>query len=173
MSFKTKDFGFVNDLKRKVETQNTKSYNAWTGIIKRCYNKNSEHYKYYGAKGVTVCEEWKIFSNFKKWYDENYKEGCQIDKDIKGGKVYSLENCVFVSKKDNFKECISRRNNDYLKATGFDSFRIRDLKYFEETPITRGSFKKSLKIRNMKFEDFEETVVFENPKKYTYKLIKK
>ena len=46
----------------------------------------------------SVCEEWKHFSNFKKWFDENYIEGFDIDKDIliKGNKVYSPEACSFV-----------------------------------------------------------------------------
>jgi hypothetical protein len=30
----------------------------------RCYNPKSVNYKWYGAKGITVCERWKKLSNF-------------------------------------------------------------------------------------------------------------
>ena len=33
----------------------------------RCYNPNNSHFKYYGGKGITVCNEWK--DNFKLFYD--------------------------------------------------------------------------------------------------------
>lgn len=35
----------------------TRLYRVWAGIKNRCYNKNSENYKYYGGKGIAVCEE--------------------------------------------------------------------------------------------------------------------
>lgn len=39
------------------------------GIITRCYNKNSKDYKWYGGKGVEVCERWRGkngLANFRK-----------------------------------------------------------------------------------------------------------
>jgi hypothetical protein len=38
------------------------------------------------------------FSQFKAWYDENYREGFQLDKDIlvPGNKIYSPESCRYV-----------------------------------------------------------------------------
>lgn len=32
---------------------------AWEGMISRCYNKNCKGYKNYGARGITVCPEWR------------------------------------------------------------------------------------------------------------------
>lgn len=54
-------------------------------------------------EGCTVCDEWLYFSNFKKWFDENYIEGFQLDKDIiiRGNKVYSPQTCCFVPKEIN------------------------------------------------------------------------
>ena len=66
-------------------------------MIRRCY---SEYYKKHGPtyKVCSVCEEWRYLSNFKKWFDKNYKEGCHLDKDIlvQGNKVYSPDTCCFV-----------------------------------------------------------------------------
>jgi hypothetical protein len=71
------------------------SYSVWKYMITRCYS-NREDYSSY--KGCSVCEEWLYFSNFKKWFDENYIEGYHLDKDIlvKGNKVYSPQTCCFV-----------------------------------------------------------------------------
>ena len=37
----------------------TPEYKVWHGIIQRCYNPKSPNYKYYGARGITVCDEWR------------------------------------------------------------------------------------------------------------------
>lgn len=72
-------------------------YKIWTSMIRRCYSD-----KYHKHKpsyiGCSVCEEWKYFSNFLKFFNENYKEGYVLDKDIiiQGNKVYSPETCCFV-----------------------------------------------------------------------------
>lgn len=42
-----------------------KVYFTWHNMMKRCYNADSKDYQYYGAKGISVCEEWKIFKNFE------------------------------------------------------------------------------------------------------------
>lgn len=41
-----------------------KEYNIWAMMRQRCYNSNAQNYNTYGAKGVTVCEEWKSFKSF-------------------------------------------------------------------------------------------------------------
>lgn len=38
---------------------------SWGSMIQRCTNPNSANYKYYGARGITVCERWvNSFENF-------------------------------------------------------------------------------------------------------------
>lgn len=70
-------------------------------MLKRCYSiKYHEDYPTYIE--CEVCDDWKYYSNFKKWYNENYyecnEERMHLDKDIicKGNKIYSPETCVFV-----------------------------------------------------------------------------
>lgn len=76
---------------------NKKYYNVWSHVIRRCYD-NKFILKYPTYKDVTVCEEWHNFQNFAAWYEENYKEGFHLDKDIlcKDCKIYSPETCAFV-----------------------------------------------------------------------------
>ena len=51
-------------------------YSIWRGIKIRCLNKNHKAYKYYGERGICVCDEWKnSYLVFKKWALENgYQE---------------------------------------------------------------------------------------------------
>ena len=39
-------------------------YGLWKGMHMRCNNPHHQDYKYYGARGVTVCERWKDFASF-------------------------------------------------------------------------------------------------------------
>lgn len=79
----------------------SKSYIRWHDMIHRCYNKKF-HERQPQYKECTVCEEWKNYSIFKKWYNENYytigNEQMDLDKDIlfKKNKVYSPDTCCIV-----------------------------------------------------------------------------
>jgi len=33
-------------------------YRSWASMKTRCYNKNHMHFKYYGGKGIRVCDKW-------------------------------------------------------------------------------------------------------------------
>jgi len=69
----------------------------WRSLIERSGSiKLKEIYTTY--KDVTVCEEWKCFQNFAEWFEKNYIDGWDLDKDIlvKGNKVYSPETCCFI-----------------------------------------------------------------------------
>lgn len=67
-------------------------------MMARCYNKNSCNYKWYGAKNIKVCEEWKNdFFNFRDWALNNgYSKELTLDRiDIE--KDYCPENCRWVT----------------------------------------------------------------------------
>lgn len=42
----------------------TPTYSSWVNMRTRCENPKSTQWKWYGAKGVTVCERWKVFGLF-------------------------------------------------------------------------------------------------------------
>lgn len=75
-----------------------KYYITWYSMLRRCYDSKTQ-IKYTTYIGCTVCEEWLIFSNFKKWMENQDFEGKQLDKDIliRGNKVYSPDSCIFVT----------------------------------------------------------------------------
>lgn len=75
---------------------------TWMMMLKRCYQtKFLQRQPTY--IGCTVCTEWLTFYNFAKWYEENYIEGYELDKDLikKGNKVYSPQTCCFIPHKIN------------------------------------------------------------------------
>lgn len=37
---------------------------TWRGIMTRCYSPNDKDYKYYGARGIKVCPEWRNLRTF-------------------------------------------------------------------------------------------------------------
>lgn len=45
---------------RKPPLRTHKMYGAWAGMINRCHNPNNSSYGRYGAKGIYVCERWRI-----------------------------------------------------------------------------------------------------------------
>ena len=42
----------------------SRTYKSWQKMVARCRCRTSDRYKYYGAKGVSVCDRWGDFANF-------------------------------------------------------------------------------------------------------------
>ena len=77
----------------------TRLYGVWCGMIRRCEETTNPAYRWYGAKGVKVCEEWRRdFQKFFDWsmengYDENAPRGiCTLDRINPYGN-YEPNNC--------------------------------------------------------------------------------
>lgn len=39
-------------------------FRTWRGMIQRCTNPQRQSFKYYGGRGIKVCERWQKFENF-------------------------------------------------------------------------------------------------------------
>jgi len=37
----------------------TREYDSWKHAKQRCFNPNDHAYHWYGARGITMCDEWK------------------------------------------------------------------------------------------------------------------
>lgn len=79
-----------------------KIYLTWKEILKRCYSKNNQQ-KQPTYISCYISEERYNFQNFAEWFENNYREGFALDKDIlqKGNKIYSPKTCAFVPQEIN------------------------------------------------------------------------
>ena len=122
-----------------------KFYNTWNNMIQRCTDPKDKGYKNYGARGITVCEEWLDVRNFIAWAEETHPniEGYTLDR-IDNDKGYSPENCRWA---DKTTQVINRRimKNNKSGYVGVVWY-IRDKKWYANIRINKilkqiGSFK--------------------------------
>lgn len=77
-------------------------YKVWAEMKARCLNSSNNVYRYYGAKGIKVCEAWKrSYLNFRNWAMNNgYKRGLTIDR-IDASGNYEPNNCQWITRSEN------------------------------------------------------------------------
>lgn len=93
-------------------------YKTWKSMRSRCINPKDKDYKDYGARGITVCEEWLDVANFVAWAEKTYPntKGISLDR-IDNDKGYSPDNCRWTTKN------IQARNTRSIKITNTSGYR--------------------------------------------------
>lgn len=81
-----------------IHGKETPTYLAWMRIRSRCFNKNRGNFKWYGGKGVLVCERWNSFENFLKDMGE-CPPGLEIDRYPNKFGNYEPGNCRWATRK--------------------------------------------------------------------------
>lgn len=103
-------------MKYKHGMTKSKLYRVWRGIKTRCFNQNRLDFKYYGGRGIKVCDEWK--DNFQAFYDwamaNGYSDKLTLDR-IDVNENYEPSNCRWISQK---MQCENRNSNRLISAFG-------------------------------------------------------
>lgn len=158
----------------KIEGKMTKSYRVWYSMLNRCYST-----KYHKNKPTyikcEVCDDWKYFSRFKTWFDENYPNidgiELQLDKDLIGGesKFYSPETCVFLPNKINSFVSNKKINNQsgyvgvswnkqsskwVVNITDFETAKYKRYGYFKNIEDAAKAYEEARKIEAEKVKEY-------------------
>lgn len=90
-------------------------YSIWANMLSRCRNPNISSYRAYGARGITVCEEWTDFPAFHAWATSNgYAADLSLDRIDNDGN-YEPANCRWVTFERQNKH---RRDTRYITFGG-------------------------------------------------------
>ena len=85
----------------------TRFYRIWQAMKDRCLNPRNYRYKHYGARGISICNDWISFELFKRDMYKGYEEHCaefgtkntSIDRiDVNGN--YKKNNCRWATQKE-------------------------------------------------------------------------
>lgn len=131
----TKSCGCLSKLNhhRTHDKTNTRLYRIYNNMKERCYNKQYQQYKDWGARGITICDEWlNDFMLFYDWAISNgYNDNLSIDR-VDNSKGYSPDNCRWVTSKEQNR---NKRSNIYLTYNGQTKLMV---KWAEELAVPYG-----------------------------------
>jgi len=172
----TYGIGYIGEGKYKIHDENnklTKCYTTWHSMLQRCYDEKCQE-KQPTYKNCKICKEWLNFQNFAEWYYNNYYkiegERMCLDKDIlvKGNKMYSPENCIFVP--HNINILFTKRD----KVRGKHPIGVCYHKQTEKFEAKCSVYDNEKKIRRIKYLGYYETPeqAFEVYKQFKEKYIK-
>lgn len=98
-----------------------KLYVLWSDIKDRCFNSNAKHYKHYGGRGITICQEWL---NFETFYSDIFPLYQEAKNKFQGRLTIDRINFDGNYEKSNvritndFFQCRNKRNNKFLEYKG-------------------------------------------------------
>lgn len=99
-------------------------YRVYRQMLQRCYLKTAPNYRFYGAKGVTVCDRWRFGEDGKRGYhcfieDMGLRpEGLTLDR-IDPFKPYGPGNCRWAT----WQEQAANKREHYLDPAAQERLR--------------------------------------------------
>ena len=131
-----------------LDGKQTRLYEVYHNMIKRTTYPKSINYKSYGARGISVCDEWKnSFPIFKEWALNNgYADNLKIDRiDVNGN--YEPNNCRFVN---NRLSSLNRRKREdfgiYKRKYGYHIYLTKN--YHAYYGGNTYDYKKAIELRD-------------------------
>jgi hypothetical protein len=82
-------------------------YNLWRSMLHRCENPKNRDYRYYGARGIKVCERWHDFLLYLEDLEATWVDGLSLDR-INNDGNYEPTNCRWLTQAEQARN--TRRN---------------------------------------------------------------
>lgn len=103
----------IGDRRRTHGGSSERLFMVWEGMRARCNSPSCRDYRYYGAKGVRICEEWNDYGAFREWalangYDPTASFGDYTIDRIDPHKNYEPSNCRWIPNSEQWRTM--RRN---------------------------------------------------------------
>jgi hypothetical protein len=101
-------------LDRSNHGRSTPEYLAWRSMWTRCCNPNSCSYRWYGARGITVCAQWRFFRCFISDMGPRPSPQHSLDR-INSNGHYEPENCRWATP---LQQSRNKQNNRIIECYG-------------------------------------------------------
>lgn len=125
--------------RRYIDDNDVRLYSIWKGMNKRCNNPNCKDYRWYGGKGIKVCEEWRDYLKFREWaLEHGYIIGLTIDR-IENDKGYEPSNCQWLTQSENAKKMQRNRKGKVILTHNGETHKLADwarLLHINESTLT-------------------------------------
>ena len=116
--------GDVNHVSLEVGFNNKSHqlYTTWCGMKERCNNPNNKSYKYYGGRGIKVCDRWlNSFQCFLSDMGEKPTQNHTLDR-IDNNGDYIADNCQWIT----MQEQVEKQGLRSTNKTGYKGIHIHN-----------------------------------------------
>jgi hypothetical protein len=109
----------------------TRLHRIWKHMIDRCERTSGKDFRWYGARGISVCAEWRHdFAAFREWaLRHGYADDLTIDR-IHSDQDYSPLNCQWITAIENVK----KMHREKAVTVGVREYRTAPSFHFGEQP---------------------------------------
>lgn len=84
----------ISTLSYRHGLSRSRTYEIYQSMLARCFRQSHKHYRHYGGRGITPCDEWLGENGFKTFVADmgEAPEGMTLDRE-KNDLGYSKQNC--------------------------------------------------------------------------------